>query len=79
MEQWTTAMKDAYEIVTRRTGHQLHTRERARERKRAHSSALNPGDRVLVRNLSERGGPAKLRAYWEVERNEKVKIAQCTK
>ena len=64
MEQWATAMKDAYEIIRKRTGHQLHTRgERAR--KRAHSSALNPGDRVLVRNLSERGGQAKLRAYWE--------------
>ena len=58
---WKTAMENAYKFASKKSG------ARAKEYydRKLCSSVLQPNDRVLVRNLSERGGPGKLRAHWE--------------
>jgi hypothetical protein len=43
VQQWATAMKDAYKLVKRRTGNQLRARGE-RDWKKVHSSTLKPGD-----------------------------------
>ena len=57
-------MSEAYELASKRANEGS---DRAKQRYDHHvrSSVLQPGDRVLVRNLSERGGPGKLRSHWE--------------
>lgn len=57
-------MKEAYKIaggMARRAGE---IARKYHDRKPT-SAALIAGDRVLVRNLTERDGPGKLRSYWE--------------
>jgi len=64
VEKWRKAMTEAYELAgkkSRETG----TKAKHRNDRFVRSSVLQPGDRVLVRNLSERGGPGKLRSHWE--------------
>ena len=62
--EWKNAMEEAYRIASKAAQtraaqgkQQYHTKVR--------SSVLEPGDRVLVKNLTPRGGPGKLRSYWE--------------
>ena len=64
VQNWQQGIKEAYQIARQNA---KKTAERGREyyNKRVSGGVLQPGDRVLVRNLTERGGPGKLRSHWE--------------
>ena len=66
VQQWKQAMEEAYSIANRRSI-AAGEKNKARYDLHAKSIDLHPNDWVLVRNLSERGGPGKLRSYWEKE------------
>lgn len=62
VEKWRKAMTEEYELAgkkSRETG----TKSKHRYDRFVCSSVLQPGDRVLVHNLSARGGPGKLRSH----------------
>ena len=64
LKQWKNAMTDAYRIAAEKAG-QCAAHGREEYNRKARSSELKPGDRVLVKNVVERGGPGKLRSFWE--------------
>lgn len=64
VENWKRGMEEAYAIANENA-------QKAAERSKKYydtkvrSSVLQPGERVLIKNLTPRGGPGKLRNYWE--------------
>ena len=60
-------MKQAYEIATEKSRKSQERGRNYHSTTTPSSAALLPGDRVLVRNLSGRGGTGKLHTYWEQE------------
>ena len=57
-------MEQAYTIAAEKSGQSMQRGREAYNRK-ANTSILEAGDRVLVKRLLERGGPGKLRSFWE--------------
>lgn len=64
VKRWTVEMGRTYDIACKKAGN-AGLKGKQQYDKIARSVALAPGDRVLVKNFKERGGPGKLRSYWE--------------
>ena len=59
-------MSEAFEIASETVQRNAQHGKKQNDKK-MRRIVLEPGDRVLVRNVSERGGPGKLPSYWENE------------
>ena len=64
VEKWKQGMEEAYAIASQNAQKAAERSKRYYDTK-VRSSVLQPSERVLIKNLTPRGGPGKLRNYWE--------------
>ena len=65
VDSWKSQMKQAYDIAKRKSDERKGRDRKRRDQQKPLSTSLQKGDRVLIRNLTPRGGTGKMRAYWE--------------
>lgn len=63
-KKWKMRMEEAYQLATK-SAQASGKRGKALYDRKIQGAELHPGNRVLIRNLTERGGPGKLRSFWE--------------
>ena len=64
VDRWKKTMQDAYQIAAK-TANKETARGKAYYDQKVQGRDLQPGDRVLIRNCTPRGGPGKIQSYWE--------------
>ena len=65
VEDWKTQMSEAYHEALQNSSHRKEKDIARHEMIKKLSLVLEQGDRVLIRNTSERGGTGKMRSFWE--------------
>ena len=66
VEEWQRSMAEAYEIANRNIVKAAdYNKQYYDKNRKAHEVEIGVGDKVLVRNMREKGGTGKLRSHWE--------------
>ena len=84
VKNWKKSLKDAYQVASRNT-QAAAVSNKQRYDKKVKEVLIEVGDKVLVRNLTPRGGTGKLRSWWEqaiyevMEKRENVPVYKVRK
>ena len=65
VQNWKEQIKEAYRLTLKHSDNRKAKDVSKNNTKRPCLTTLEPGERVLIQNLSECGGTGKLRNYWE--------------